>query len=45
MASLERFAAEVMPHFEEPDKPSLTTVPDFAAVENVGIRNAQPTKA
>jgi alkanesulfonate monooxygenase SsuD/methylene tetrahydromethanopterin reductase-like flavin-dependent oxidoreductase (luciferase family) len=41
MASLKRFAAEVMPAFAEPEKPSLTTVPDFSAVENVGaIRDA-----
>jgi hypothetical protein len=30
-----------MPAFAEPEKPSLTTVPDFSAVENVGaIRDA-----
>jgi alkanesulfonate monooxygenase SsuD/methylene tetrahydromethanopterin reductase-like flavin-dependent oxidoreductase (luciferase family) len=38
LASLERFAREVMPAFEEPEKPSLTTLPDFAAVEEVGLR-------
>jgi alkanesulfonate monooxygenase SsuD/methylene tetrahydromethanopterin reductase-like flavin-dependent oxidoreductase (luciferase family) len=38
LASLERFARDVMPAFEEPEKPSLTTVPDFAAVEEVGLR-------
>jgi alkanesulfonate monooxygenase SsuD/methylene tetrahydromethanopterin reductase-like flavin-dependent oxidoreductase (luciferase family) len=32
MASLERFAKEVMPAFEEPEKPSLTTLPDFDSV-------------
>jgi alkanesulfonate monooxygenase SsuD/methylene tetrahydromethanopterin reductase-like flavin-dependent oxidoreductase (luciferase family) len=40
LASLERFAKEVMPAFAEPEKPCLTTVPDFAAVEEVGIRDA-----
>ncbi len=38
LASLERFAREVMPAFDEPEKPSLTTVPDFDAVEEVGLR-------
>ena len=38
LASLERFARDVMPAFEEPETPSLTTVPDFAAVEEVGLR-------
>jgi alkanesulfonate monooxygenase SsuD/methylene tetrahydromethanopterin reductase-like flavin-dependent oxidoreductase (luciferase family) len=39
MASLERFAKEVMPAFAEPEKPALTTVPNFSAVEEVGIRD------
>ena len=37
LASLRRFAAEVMPAFEEPEKPSLTTLPNFAGVEEVGL--------
>ena len=37
LASLERFAKEVMPVFAEPEKPSLTTLPDFAAVADVGL--------
>jgi alkanesulfonate monooxygenase SsuD/methylene tetrahydromethanopterin reductase-like flavin-dependent oxidoreductase (luciferase family) len=43
LASLERFAAEVMPAFAEPEKPGLTTVPDFAAVEEVGLRREMST--
>ncbi|MGH2610953.1 MAG: LLM class flavin-dependent oxidoreductase, partial [Tepidiformaceae bacterium] len=33
MDSLRLFAREVMPAFAEPPKPSLTTIPDLAAVE------------
>jgi alkanesulfonate monooxygenase SsuD/methylene tetrahydromethanopterin reductase-like flavin-dependent oxidoreductase (luciferase family) len=35
--SLRRFARDVMPAFEEPARQSLTTLPDFDAVEEVGI--------
>ena len=28
---------EVMPAFEEPERPSLTTLPDFGAVEEIGL--------
>jgi alkanesulfonate monooxygenase SsuD/methylene tetrahydromethanopterin reductase-like flavin-dependent oxidoreductase (luciferase family) len=37
LASLKRFAAEVMPAFAEPEQPRLTTLPDFAAVDEVGL--------
>lgn len=35
LASLTRFAKEVMPAFAEPPKPSLTTLPDLDAVEGM----------
>jgi alkanesulfonate monooxygenase SsuD/methylene tetrahydromethanopterin reductase-like flavin-dependent oxidoreductase (luciferase family) len=35
LASLKRFAKEVMPAFAEPPKPSLTTLPDLDAVEGM----------
>jgi alkanesulfonate monooxygenase SsuD/methylene tetrahydromethanopterin reductase-like flavin-dependent oxidoreductase (luciferase family) len=38
MESLKRFAREVMPAFAEPARPSLTTLPDLDAVEEVGLR-------
>ena len=38
MESLTRFAEEVMPAFHVPGElPSLTTLPDFDAVEEVGL--------
>ena len=37
LASLRRFAAEVMPAFEEPERPSLTTLPNFDGVEEIGL--------
>ena len=37
LASLKRFAAEVMPAFEGEELPRLTTLPDFDAVEEVGL--------
>lgn len=37
LESFRRFAKEVMPAFAEPTKTPLTRVPDFAAVENVGV--------
>ena len=41
LESLRRFAREVMPAFAEPPKPSLTTLPDFDAVENVRGRRGE----
>ncbi len=37
LASLQRFADEVMPAFEEPERPSLTTLPDFGAVQEISL--------
>ena len=37
LASLKRFAAEVMPAFEGEELPRITTLPDFDAVEEVGL--------
>lgn len=37
LESLRRFAREVMPAFAEEEKPPLTRVPDFSAVEEVGL--------
>jgi len=42
MASLRRFAKEVMPAFAEPEKPGLTTLPDFAAVADMGLYAGAP---
>jgi alkanesulfonate monooxygenase SsuD/methylene tetrahydromethanopterin reductase-like flavin-dependent oxidoreductase (luciferase family) len=42
MASLERFARDVMPAFEEPAKPSLTTLPDFDSVAGDFVRRPAP---
>jgi len=41
LESFKRFAREVMPAFAEAPKPSLTRVPDFAAVENVGVYQSE----
>jgi hypothetical protein len=40
LESLRRFAREVMPAFAEPERPSLTRLPDFDAVPEVGLVTA-----